>query len=115
MRERRHRHRGAAWPAQGRLWRTLPRLSPRSRWQQDLRAASAGLLSRAGVMQFDQMQRIGDFSLTWGESLRWDDRRQRLYFVDIAAEMLHWLDGAERHCKVSSSRLGRQDLCSERG
>jgi sugar lactone lactonase YvrE len=46
-------------------------------------------------MQFDQMQRIGDFSLTWGESLRWDDRRQRLYFVDIAAETLHWLDGAE--------------------
>lgn len=31
--------------------------------------------------------------LTWGESLRWDDRRDRLYFVDCAAQTLHWLDG----------------------
>jgi sugar lactone lactonase YvrE len=41
------------------------------------------------------MHRIGDFTLTWGESLRWDERRQRLYFVDVAAETLHWLEGAE--------------------
>jgi L-arabinonolactonase len=41
------------------------------------------------------MRRIGDFTLTWGESLRWDDRRQRLYFVDCAAQTLHWLDGGE--------------------
>ena len=41
------------------------------------------------------MTRIGDFTLTWGESLRWDDRRQRLYFVDCATQTLHWLDGAE--------------------
>ena len=39
--------------------------------------------------------RVGDFTLTWGESLRWDDRRQRLYFVDSATQTLHWLDGAE--------------------
>lgn len=39
--------------------------------------------------------RIGDFALTWGESLRWDDRRQRLYFVDCATQTLHWLDGGE--------------------
>ena len=39
--------------------------------------------------------RIGDFTLTWGESLRWDDRRARLYMVDCAARTLHWLDGAE--------------------
>ena len=38
------------------------------------------------------MERIGDVSLTWGESLRWDDRRQRLWFVDCAAQTLHWLD-----------------------
>ena len=38
---------------------------------------------------------IGDFDLTWGESLRWDDRRQRLYFVDCAAQTLHWLEGGE--------------------
>jgi L-arabinonolactonase len=39
--------------------------------------------------------RVGDFTLTWGESLRWDDRRERLYFVDCAAQTLHWLDRAE--------------------
>ena len=41
------------------------------------------------------MKRIGDFTLTWGESLRWDDRRQRLYGVDCAAQTLHWLDDAQ--------------------
>ena len=40
------------------------------------------------------LRRIGDFTLTWGESLRWDDRRQRLYCVDCAAQTA-WLDGAE--------------------
>jgi L-arabinonolactonase len=39
--------------------------------------------------------RIGDFILSWGESLRWDERRQRLYFVDCATQTLHWLDQAE--------------------
>lgn len=38
------------------------------------------------------MERVGDIVLTWGESLRWDDRRQRLYFVDCAAQTLHWLN-----------------------
>ena len=28
----------------------------------------------------------------WGESVTWDDRRQRLYFVDCAAQTLHWDD-----------------------
>lgn len=41
------------------------------------------------------MTRIGDFTLTWGESLRWDDRRQRLWFVDCATQTLHWLEGGE--------------------
>lgn len=41
------------------------------------------------------ISRIGDVSLLWGESLRWDDRRQRLYFVDCATQTLHWLDGGE--------------------
>jgi|ERR1700688_4706675 len=40
------------------------------------------------------LTRIGDFTLSWGESLRWDDRRQRLYFVDCATQTLHWLDQA---------------------
>ena len=39
------------------------------------------------------MERVGEFELTWGESVRWDDRRGRLYFVDCAAQTLHWLDG----------------------
>lgn len=28
----------------------------------------------------------------WGETLRWDDRRDRLYFVDCSSRRLHWLD-----------------------
>ena len=39
------------------------------------------------------IERVGEFSLGWGESLVWDDRAQRLYFVDCAARTLHWLDG----------------------
>jgi len=41
------------------------------------------------------LTRVGDFTLTWGESLRWDDRRQRMYFVDCATQTLHWLEHAE--------------------
>lgn len=39
-----------------------------------------------------EITRVGDFSLGWGESLVWDERRGRLYFVDCAASTLHWLD-----------------------
>lgn len=39
------------------------------------------------------LTRIGDVTLVWGESVRWDDRRQRLYFVDCATHALYWLDG----------------------
>jgi L-arabinonolactonase len=39
--------------------------------------------------------RVGDFTLGWGESLVWDERRDRLYFVDCAARTLHWLDGGD--------------------
>jgi sugar lactone lactonase YvrE len=39
--------------------------------------------------------RIGDFKLTWGESLVWDEQRQRLYFVDTLGMAVHWLDGGE--------------------
>jgi hypothetical protein len=38
------------------------------------------------------MTRVGDVRLGWGESLVWDERRQRLYFVDCRASTLHWLD-----------------------
>ena len=42
-----------------------------------------------------KIEQVGDFTLQWGESVRWDDRRERLYFVDCATQTLHWLDGAE--------------------
>jgi L-arabinonolactonase len=38
---------------------------------------------------------VGQFTLGWGESLVWDDRASRLYFVDCAARTLHWLDEDE--------------------
>lgn len=41
------------------------------------------------------IERVGDVRLGWGESLVWDERSDRLYFVDCAAQTLHWLDGAE--------------------
>jgi L-arabinonolactonase len=47
------------------------------------------------VVETPSLRRIGEVRLTWGESVRWDDRRQRLYFVDCASQTLHWLDGAE--------------------
>lgn len=46
-------------------------------------------------MSDQEISRVGDFELTWGESLRWDDQRQRLYFVDCASQSLHWLEGGE--------------------
>jgi len=33
--------------------------------------------------------------MLWGESLVWDDRRERLYFVDCGANSLHWLENGE--------------------
>lgn len=38
------------------------------------------------------IERVPDVRLVWGESLRWDDRRERLYFVDCATQTLHWLE-----------------------
>ena len=42
-----------------------------------------------------EARKVGHFSLVWGESLRWDDHRQRLYFVDCATQTLNWLDRGE--------------------
>ena len=39
-----------------------------------------------------ELSRVGDVSLVWGESVRWDDRRQRLYLVDCASQNIHWLE-----------------------
>ncbi len=42
-----------------------------------------------------EITRVGTFTLGWGESVVWDDVRNRLYFVDCVAGTLHWLeDGA---------------------
>jgi sugar lactone lactonase YvrE len=40
-----------------------------------------------------EISRVGEFTVGWGESVVWDEERQRLYFVDCAAGSLHWLDG----------------------
>ena len=42
-----------------------------------------------------EISRVGTFTLGWGESLVWDERRSRLYFVDCAAQTLHWLDDGD--------------------
>jgi L-arabinonolactonase len=41
------------------------------------------------------ISRVGEFTLGWGESLLWDDRRGRLYFVDCATQTMHWLENGE--------------------
>ncbi|MGE4164116.1 MAG: SMP-30/gluconolactonase/LRE family protein [Vicinamibacterales bacterium] len=38
------------------------------------------------------IKRVGDFTLRWGESLVWDERRSRLYFVDTLGHKLCWLE-----------------------
>ncbi len=42
-----------------------------------------------------ELTRIGEFMVPWGESLRWDDRRDRLYLVDCMGQCLHWLEAGE--------------------
>ena len=39
-----------------------------------------------------EITRVGSFTLDWGESVVWDERRRRLYFVDCMKSTLHWLD-----------------------
>src|SRR5436309_6914662 len=53
-------------------------------------APNYGQAVAAGVLE-----RVGDFDLLWGESLCWDDRRRRLYFVDCGTQRVHWLDEGE--------------------
>jgi sugar lactone lactonase YvrE len=42
-----------------------------------------------------QIRGLDGFTTGWGESLVWDEERQRLYFVDCAAQTLHWLEDGE--------------------
>ena len=50
-----------------------------------------------------EIQRVGDFTLTWGESLVWDEQRLRLYFFDTLSSALHWIDegSSELHTVVA--------------
>ncbi len=42
-----------------------------------------------------RITRIGSIATGWGESLVWDDRAARLYFVDCADATLQWLEGGD--------------------
>jgi L-arabinonolactonase len=39
-----------------------------------------------------EITRVGEFTLTWGEGLIWDDHHERLYFVDCGANTIHWIE-----------------------
>jgi sugar lactone lactonase YvrE len=62
------------------------------------------------------IQRVGDFTTTWGESLVWDERRARLYFVDTLGMALHWLDdgSAEPH-SVAAPQMPSGMVADEQG
>ncbi len=66
----------------------LPAQCDGSRTDGWLELPIAAMLERHMV----DIRQIGDFKLRWGESLHWDDRAGRLYFVDCAANRLRWLD-----------------------
>jgi len=52
------------------------------------------------------MERVGSFALGWGESLLWDELRQRLYFVDCATHQLLWLDhGADEPASLAAPSM----------
>ena len=42
-----------------------------------------------------EINRVGEFTLGWGESVVWDEQQARLYFVDCLASTLHWLDDGD--------------------
>lgn len=46
---------------------------------------------QTALMELD-ITPVGSFELGWGESVIWDDVLDRLWFVDCAAQTLHWLD-----------------------
>ena len=51
------------------------------------------------------IERVGTFTLGWGESLVWDERRARLYFVDCAAQTLHWLEEGDGRRPLETMQL----------
>jgi sugar lactone lactonase YvrE len=50
-----------------------------------------------------EIKRVGGFELGWGESLVWDDRTARLYFVDCATQCLHWLEDGDTEPRTLSA------------
>ncbi len=62
------------------------------------------------------IQRVGDFTTTWGESLVWDERRARLYFVDTLSQALHWLeDGGDELRTVAAPQMPSGMVADEAG
>ncbi len=63
-----------------------------------------------------EISRVGAIQHLWGESLRWDDRRGRLYFVDAAALELQWLDeGSVVPCAMKMPSLPAGLVLTESG
>ena len=74
--------------------RARPRGPEASAWRRAGPSTNPRPAGRHGVARLTvRIEHVGTFSLGWGESLVWDDRTERLYFVDCAAQTLHWLDG----------------------
>ena len=50
-----------------------------------------------------EFERVGSFTLGWGESLVWDERRDRIYFVDCLASTVHWLDHGSEELRTAAT------------
>src|SRR5918995_3117219 len=61
------------------------------------------------------MTRVGDARLGGGESLVWDERRERLYFVDCQASTLHWLDDDDATLQTYRLLETHRDRAHRRG
>ena len=61
------------------------------------------------------MTRVGDARLGGGESLVWDERRERLYFVDCQASTLHWLDDDDATLQTYRFLEAHRDRAHRRG
>jgi sugar lactone lactonase YvrE len=56
-----------------------------------------------------QIHEVNPTTYVWGESVVWDERYERLYFVDCLSSTLHWLEGGQgeaRTLAVSSMPTG---------
>ena len=67
----------------------------RDRYRDKVEASARIASARDGRSALIEIHRVGDLTLGWGESLVWDERTDRLYFVDCAAQTLHWLEDGD--------------------